>query len=190
VRGVNRYLPRSIAVRSAVFAPETFHARFSAVARSYCYVLYCHPVRAPHLAGRAGWTHRPLHDENMRRAAQILLGEHDFSAFRSVECQAKSPVKTLYQLDLMRRGDVLVFELRANAFLHHMVRNLVGSLIVVGRGAAPSHWIKDVLESRDRALCAPTFMADGLYLTHVEYPPEAVLPARDGLELAFPGLLS
>lgn len=189
VRGVNRYLPASIAVRAAGFAAEDFHARFSAVSRSYAYVLYSHPVRAPHLSGRAGWTHRPLNDDAMKQSAQVLLGEHDFSAFRSAECQAKSPIKTLHQADLTRRGDVLVFRFRANAFLHHMVRNLVGSLVAVGRGSEAPDFLQRVLDSKDRALCAPTFMADGLYLTHVGYPDGHLPVALDGLESAFPGLL-
>ncbi len=120
----------------------------------------------------------------------MLIGEHDFSAFRSVECQAKSPVKTLYRFDIARRGQMLVFQLRANAFLHHMVRNLVGTLLYVGQGKHPPEYLQHLLVQRDRSLAAPTFMADGLYLTAVEYPSEFHLPEDDALDLAFPGLLS
>jgi tRNA pseudouridine38-40 synthase len=189
VRGVNRYLPSSIAVRSAVLVPESFHARFSAMSRSYCYVLYTGQVRAPHLSGRAGWEFRPLRLEPMRQAAAMLIGEHDFSAFRSVECQAKSPVKTMHQFDITRRGQMLVFELRANAFLHHMVRNLVGSLLYVGQGKHQPDYLAQLLSGRDRSQAAPTFMADGLYLTAVEYPAEFKLPEGEALDLVFPGLL-
>ena len=189
VRGVNRYLPSSIAVRSACLVPETFHARFSAMSRSYCYVLYTGPVRVPHLSGRAGWEFRPVQLEPMQQAAAMLIGEHDFSAFRSVECQAKSPVKTLHRFDIVKRGEMLVFQLRANAFLHHMVRNLIGSLLYVGQGKQPAGYLAELIEGRDRSQAAPTFMADGLYLTAVEYPAEFALPQQGPLDLVFPGLL-
>ena len=188
VRGVNRYLPASIAVRWARIVDDTFHARFSAMSRSYCYALYCNPVRAPHLAGRAGWEFRALDHTRMQTAAALILGEHDFSAFRSSECQAKSPIKTLHRLDISRRGAMLTFEFHANAFLHHMVRNLVGSLLVIGKGSRPADWLMELLDGRDRSLCAPTFMPDGLYLTAVQYPVQFDLPAPEGIELAFPGL--
>jgi tRNA pseudouridine38-40 synthase len=190
VRGVNRYLPSSIAVRWSMPVDETFHARFSAVSRSYCYVLYSHPIRAPHLAGRAGWEFRALAVEPMQEAADRLIGEHDFSAFRSAECQAKTPVKTLHRLRIVRRGDLLMFDFHANAFLHHMVRNLVGSLLVVGKGNRPAAWISELIEGRDRSVAAPTFMPDGLYLTAVEYPAHFSLPAPEGVGAAFPGLAS
>ena len=189
VRGVNRYLPASIAVRSACLVPESFHARFSAMSRSYCYVLYTGQHRVPHLSGRAGWEFRPVELEPMREAASMLLGEHDFSAFRSVECQAKSPIKTLHQFDISRRGEMLVFQLRANAFLHHMVRNLLGSLLYVGQGKETPDYLFRLVAGRDRSQAAPTFMADGLYLTAVEYPSEFKLPASSVLDLVFPGLL-
>jgi tRNA pseudouridine38-40 synthase len=187
VRGVNRYLPPSVAVRWACLVDPTFHARFSAVSRTYHYVLYCHPVRAPHMVGRAGWSFRALDVSLIVEAAKVLEGEHDFSAFRSVECQAKSPIKVLHALDVQDHGDFLLFHLHASAFLHHMVRNIIGSLITVGRGSEPVSWLEEVLASRQRALAAPTFMADGLYLTKVEYPSEFSLPASDGIEAAFPG---
>ncbi|RZI43040.1 tRNA pseudouridine(38-40) synthase TruA [Herbaspirillum sp. HC18] len=180
VRGVNAFLPPSIAVRWACEVPHDpeneFHARFSATARTYHYVIYNHPVRSPLLAGKAGWVFRPLQVEPMRVAAQYLLGTHDFSAFRAAECQAKSPVKTMQDIRIERRGDLIVVTLTANAFLHHMVRNIVGSLIVVGNGNQPPVWMADILASRDRSRAAPTFMPDGLYLAKIAYDEKWRLP--------------
>ena len=187
VRGVNALLPAGCAVNwSRVVAPE-FHARYSATARSYRYLLLNHPVRPALDAGRAGWFHAPLDIERMQRAARQLLGEHDFSAFRSAECQARTPVRTLTRLDVRRRGDHVVFDVRANAFLHHMVRNIVGCLVYVGKGKYPPEWLGEVLAGRDRARAAPTFEAAGLYLAGVEYEarwglPEA--PRRTLLDLS------
>ncbi|MDB5776461.1 MAG: tRNA pseudouridine synthase [Herbaspirillum sp.] len=202
VRGVNAFLPPSIAVRWACELPPLdiaplpiatasqaidpryareggFHARFSATARTYHYLLYNHPVRAPLLVGRAGWVFRPLALQPMREAAQHLVGTHDFSSFRSIECQAKSPVRSMYGLDIAQSGDMFMFTLRANAFLHHMVRNIVGALIAVGHGRKDPAWIADLLAQRDRSRAAPTFMADGLYLARVEYPAQWQLPQHD-----------
>jgi tRNA pseudouridine38-40 synthase len=187
VRGVNAFLPPSIAVRWAHevrHVPlDAFHARFSATARTYNYLLYNHPVRSPLLAGRAGWVFRPLEIEPMRKAASYLLGTHDFSAFRAAECQARSPVKTMHEIRIERRGDLIVFTLRANAFLHHMVRNIVGSLIVAGNGNQPAEWLKQVLDGRDRSLAAPTFMPDGLYLGKIDYDGKWGLPQENFVAL-------
>jgi tRNA pseudouridine38-40 synthase len=189
VRGVNAFLPPSIAVRWACEVPleessagnpgereDGFHARFSASARTYHYVLYNHPVRSPLLAGKAGWTFRPLDVGLMQQGADHLIGMHDFSSFRAVECQAKSPVRTMESLQVRRHGDMIVFTLKANAFLHHMVRNIVGSLIYVGNGRQQPHWIAEVLAQKDRGCAAPTFMPDGLYLAKVDYPSRWQLP--------------
>ena len=184
VRGVNAFLPPSIAVRWAkelVADPADdpdnfFHARFSARARTYHYVLYNHSVRAPLLTGRAGFAFRPLDVDAMQQATACLLGWHDFSAFRSSQCQAKSPVKLMHEITIRRHGDLVVFTIRANAFLHHMVRNLVGSLMYIGTGRQPPSWLAQVLEGRDRNAAAPTFMPDGLYLAHIEYDPKWALP--------------
>jgi len=127
-------------------------------------------------AGRIGWFHAPLDTDRMQRAARLLIGEHDFSAFRSAECQARTPVRTLTRLDVARRGDHVVFELRANAFLHHMVRNIVGCLVYVGKGKYPPEWLGDVLAGRDRARAAPTIEAAGLYMAGVEYEARWGLP--------------
>jgi tRNA pseudouridine38-40 synthase len=192
VRGVNAFLPTSIAVQWACEVPaeiadlsttggqreDGFHARFSATARTYHYLLYNHPVRSPLLSGKVGWTFRPLDEERMRQAAAYLVGEHDFSAFRAVECQAKSPVRTMESLQIRRHGDMIVLTLKANAFLHHMVRNIVGSLIFVGNGRQPPSWIAEVLAQKNRSLAAPTFMPDGLYLAKVDYPVHWRLPQQ------------
>lgn len=179
VRGVNRFLPPGIAVLWAQVVDEPFHARFSAFSRSYSYYLLNHPVRPALAAGRVGWFHAPLDVAAMQQAAAGLLGEHDFSSFRAAECQAKSPVKHLSRFDIAERDGLLRFDLCANAFLHHMVRNLVGALVYVGKGAHPPGWLAELLAARDRTSAPPTFMPDGLYLTGVGYPAEFGLPARE-----------
>ncbi len=177
VRGVNRHLPDSIAVLWSRAVPEDFHARFSATGRHYRYLLLDRPVRPALGSGRVGWSARPLALDAMRAAAAMLIGEHDFSAFRAAECQAKSPVKTLHRLAIGRQGDVISFELHASAFLHHMVRNIVGALVYVGNGRQAPGWLATLLASRDRTLAAPTFAADGLYFAGVDYAAEWGLPA-------------
>lgn len=187
VRGVNAFLPASIAVRWAcemplvtpMEHPDNFHARFSAVARTYHYVLYNHPVRSPLFTGSAGWVFRPLDVDKMQEAAQCLLGTHDFTTFRAAECQAKSPIRTMHSLSVTRHADVIVFTFKANAFLHHMIRNIVGSLIVVGIGKQSPQWLLDVFNKKDRSVAAPTFMPDGLYLARVDYPDKWALPQED-----------
>ncbi|MFN7087147.1 MAG: tRNA pseudouridine(38-40) synthase TruA [Burkholderiales bacterium] len=177
VRGANALLPPALAVTWAKTVAERFHARYSALDRCYRYVLLNHAVRPAADRGRVGWFHLPLDVDAMRRAAQLLVGEHDFSAFRSAECQAKSPVRELRRLSVERRGDYVIFELRANAFLHHMVRNIVGCLVYVGKGKYPPQWLGEVLAGRDRMRAAPTFSAAGLYLADVVYGSEWELPA-------------
>lgn len=170
VRGVNAHLPRSIAVRWARAVPEDFHARFAAVRRRYRYTLYNHPVRSPLLEQRAFWCFRPLDRSAMREAATALLGEHDFSSFRSSQCQARTPVKTLESIDWIERGDLIELRLTANAFLHHMVRNVVGALVEVGCGRQPVEWLGALLAARDRRQGAPTAPPGGLVFERVEYP--------------------
>ncbi|MGE5793387.1 MAG: tRNA pseudouridine(38-40) synthase TruA [Bacteroidota bacterium] len=177
VRGTNANLPAAIAVQWAAEVDGEFHARYSAASRTYVYVLYNHAVRPAVLAGKVGWFHLPLDVERMRRAAQALVGEHDFSAFRSAECQAKTPVRELAGVAIERCGDYVLLELSANAFLHHMVRNVVGCLVQVGKGAAPPEWLAEVLAGRDRRRAAATFGPEGLYLTRVSYPARWKLPA-------------
>ncbi len=176
VRGVNALLPKSIAVRWAHPVSDDFHARFSAQGRSYRYFLLNRSTRSALHAGKVGWFHAPLDLAKMQQAAQCLLGTHDFSAFRASQCQAKSPIKTLRQLEITREGDMLIFDVSADAFLHHMVRNLVGCLVYVGKGKYPVEWMTQVLQSRDRKLAAPTFSPDGLYLRHVKYDAKWALP--------------
>ncbi|MCE2866178.1 MAG: tRNA pseudouridine(38-40) synthase TruA [Burkholderiaceae bacterium] len=181
VRGVNAYLPASIAVRWAAEVAggdDGFHARFSALVRTYHYVIYNHPVRSPLWHGRAGWAFRPLDADAMHAAAQALIGEHDFSAFRAAECQAASPVRKMQAVAVDRRGELLIVTLRANAFLQHMVRNIVGSLIQVGSANRPAAWVGELLASRNRELAAPTFSPDGLYLAKVDYDARWGLPQQ------------
>ena len=176
VRGVNAHLPATVAVLWAHPVPDAFHARYSATARHYAYLLLVRPERPGLLAGRAGWYHRPLDADAMRAAAKPLIGRHDFSAFRAAECQAKSPVKTLHRLDVDTHGDLVRFTLSADAFLHHMVRNLVGALVAIGAGKAPPPWIGELLETRDRTRGPATFSPDGLYFTGVDYDAAFGLP--------------
>ena len=176
VRGVNTLLPPACAVTWSQPVADDFHARYSARARHYRYLLLNHPVRPAADQARVGWFHLPLDLEPMRSARRFLIGEHDFSAFRSSECQARSPVRTLTRLDIKRNADYLVFEFCGNAFLHHMVRNIVGCLVYVGKGKHPPEWVGEVLAGRDRNRAAPTFEAAGLYLSRVEYEARWGLP--------------
>lgn len=176
VRGVNALLPARMAVLWARPVASHFHARHAAIERSYRYVLHDHPVRPAILSGRVGWSHARLDTDKMAMAATYLLGRHDFSAFRAAQCQARTAVRELRQASVKRVGDFVVFEFRANAFLHHQVRNMVGALVWVGLGRRPPAWIAELLQSRDRREGAATFAADGLYLTGVRYDPVWGLP--------------
>jgi len=177
VRGLNALLPPSIRVQWAHLVDERFHARFSATSRTYVYLLRSHRVASPILHGKAGWTHQPLDARRMRNAAAHLTGRHDFTSFRSSECQASSPVRNLDQLELIEAGEFFVFIFRANAFLHHMIRNLMGALVEVGKGRREPEWIGELLRQRDRRLAPGTFPAAGLYLARVDYPGEFGLPS-------------
>ncbi|WP_091189790.1 tRNA pseudouridine(38-40) synthase TruA [Formivibrio citricus] len=178
VRGVNSFLSTGVAVLWAREVPDSFHARFSATARHYRYLLINHPVRPALWAGRVGWIHQQLDIAAMREAAGLLLGEHDFSSFRAAECQAKTPVKTLRRLDIAQEGNLLICDFSADAFLHHMVRNLMGALLHIAKGNEPPAWITELLARCDRSVAPPTFMPDGLYLAGVSYPPEYALPSE------------
>jgi tRNA pseudouridine38-40 synthase len=177
VRGTNANLHDAARVLWARETAAQFHARYSARSRTYRYLLSDEPVAPAVLRGRVGWYHRPLDAGAMMRAAQSLVGEQDFSAFRDAQCQAKSPVRTLVEAGVARRGNLIVLTFRANAFLHHMVRNLVGSLVYVGAGKQQPGWIAELLAARDRNAAAPTFAPEGLYLAAVEYDPAFDLPA-------------
>jgi len=176
VRGVNSHLPAGVAVLWAREVDESFHARFAATQRGYRYVLLNHPVRPGLNQGLIGWHHRPLDADAMNRAAALLLGQHDFSAFRAAECQARSPVKEMRLAQIERRGEYLLCDFQADGFLHHMVRNLMGCLVQIGAGSQSSEWLGGILQGRDRTLAAPTFDAAGLYLTHIRYPAHFALP--------------
>ena len=197
VRGTNTFLPSDIAVQWARPVPDTFHARASATARRYAYVLLQSPVRPSIDAGRVGWVFHPLDGQAMRAAAAHLLGEHDFTSFRASACQSPTPVKTVRRIDITRRGPERIepgeewspcywrFEFEANAFLHHMIRNIMGCLIAVGQGAQPVDWVRQVLAARSRKVAAPTFLPDGLYFLGPVYDSAWGLPERTA---AFDGL--
>lgn len=187
VRGTNANLPPTIRVLWAKNVPMDFHARFSARSRTYHYLLLNDPTASALMAGLAGWFHAPLNLCAMREVAKMLVGEHDFSAFRAAECQAKTPVKTLYEVDvssLVVGGTnpqrFIKFSFRGNAFLHHMIRNIVGSLIYVGAGRHSRDDFETIFESRDRTRAAPTFAPDGLYLAAIEYDQLFSLPVVAG----------
>jgi tRNA pseudouridine38-40 synthase len=179
VRGVNSFLPPSVCVRWAQLVADEFHARFSAHGRCYRYLLLNRPQRPGVGHGRVGWYHHPLDVALMQQAANALLGEHDFSSFRAADCQAKTPVKTMRRADVQRVGELIVFDFAASAFLHHMVRNLVGSLVYIGQGKHPPEWMAQLLIAADRRVAAPTFAAAGLYLVGVDYEAHWELPVSD-----------
>jgi tRNA pseudouridine38-40 synthase len=176
VYGANANLPKTVSVQWARPVAEDFHARFSAVRRRYRYVILNREVRPTFLAWRVAWEYRPLSESLMQQAAQPLVGEHDFSAYRAVACQAKSPTRTLLELRVSRDRDLVILDLEANAFLHHMVRNIAGVLMDIGAGKQSPVWAREVLESRDRTLGGVTAPPHGLYLTGVSYPAHFELP--------------
>ncbi|MGZ5131335.1 MAG: tRNA pseudouridine(38-40) synthase TruA [Caldimonas sp.] len=178
VRGTNRYLPGDIAVQWCRFPGDGFHSRASALGRRYAYVLLESPVRPALEAGQVGWTFRKLDGEAMRTAAAGLIGTHDFSAFRSAECQAPTPVKTLRKVAIERRGAYWRFDFEADAFLHHMIRNIMGCLVAVGSGVRDAAWLGAVLAQKDRGLASATFAPDGLYFLGPYYDPGHAIPDR------------
>jgi tRNA pseudouridine38-40 synthase len=178
VRGTNRFLPPDIAVQWAKPVPDAFHSRASATSRRYAYVVLESAVRPSLDAGRVGWTFRPLDERPMREAAAMLLGEHDFTSFRASECQARSPVKTLMRAEISRRGAYWRFDFEADAFLHHMIRNILGCLLRVGLGLKPAQGLLAVSAAKTRDAAAPTFAPDGLYFLGPVYSPQWGLPDR------------
>ncbi len=178
VRGCNAFLPPDIAVQWCHQVDEGFHARYLARSRRYAYLLRESPVRAALEQGLVGWTFRPLDGDAMLAAAASLIGEHDFSAFRAAQCQALSPVKWMHDIRIRRQGAYWRFDFEASAFLHHMVRNLMGCLVAVGSGVRPVGWMAQVLASRSRQMAAPTFAADGLYFLGPRYDAGLRLPTR------------
>ena len=178
VHGVNTKLPDEIRVHWAVKVDHSFHARFSAIARTYRYIIHCDEVRPACLAQFVTWTGYELDSQAMQKAAQLLVGEHDFSCFRSSQCQAHSPVRNIEAIQFRTLGRFIVMEIKANAFLHHMVRNIIGSLMEVGRGAKPQDWLGELLAGKDRKLAAATAAPWGLYFVKAHYPTEITLPEQ------------
>jgi tRNA pseudouridine38-40 synthase len=178
VRGTNSYLPPDIAVQWAQSMPVDFHSRGSAIARRYAYVLLESAVRPSVEANRVGWVHRPLSLSNMQLSAQYLLGENDFSSFRAAQCQALSPIKTMHRIDISQRGAYWRFEFEASAFLHHMIRNIMGTLLTIGHGQQAPEWMASVLAARSRKAAAPTFSPNGLYFVGPVYARHWGLPER------------
>lgn len=186
VFGANSHLPPDISLRWARPVPAGFHARYAALAREYRYLILDHPARSALFARRAAHSRYRLDAAAMAEGAAALVGEHDFSAFRAAGCQSRTPMRRVERIAVYRRGDLVVVDIRANAFVHHMVRNIVGSLRVVGRGLEPPAWIGDLLASRDRRRGGATAPAHGLYFMRAEFPPEYGLPAS---EPPTPGLM-
>lgn len=176
VLGANANLPTEVAVTWAQAVAAEFHARFSAQSRSYRYLILNRGARSSLLAHRATWIHRPLDANAMHEAGQALAGTHDFSSYRAIGCQAKSPVRTLHSLSVRRYGDLIDLRVHADAFLHHMVRNIAGVLMAIGRGERPVEWAAEVLSLRDRTLGGVTAPPDGLYFERVWYPEEFRIP--------------
>jgi len=177
VRGGNAHLPPDISLNWSREAPDDFHARFSAVARRYRYLIFNRPLRSALWRDRAAWYYRPLDAERMQEAGQALVGTHDFSSFRAAACQARHPVREIHALTVQQRGDGVVLDAKANAFLHHMIRNIAGVLMAIGAGDRPVEWAREVLEQRDRTQAGVTAPAEGLYLLAVYYPERFGLPA-------------
>jgi len=180
VRGVNAFLPESIVVNWAQPVSADFSARYSAFERTYIYALHAGPCRSPMTASRAGYVMLPADRwfdvDAMQLASACLIGEHDFTSFRSSECQSKSPIKTIYSIEIYSKEPWLYFKIKGNAFLHHMVRNLVGSFIQIGVGKQSAEWMAEVLAAKDRSIAAPTFSPAGLYLTQIAYPEQFHIP--------------
>jgi len=174
--GGNTNLPRDIAIHWVRQVSDEFSARFSAVSRSYRYILFNRKVRSAVFQHNVSWSFEPLDAAAMNDAAQLLIGEHDFSAFRSSQCQAKHAIREMQAISVKREADYVILDIKANAFLHHMVRNIMGTLMVIGRGDQPVAWMREVLQGQDRKSAGMTAQAAGLYLINVEYPVEHGLP--------------
>lgn len=185
VLGANANIPKAISVLWAKPVSEEFHARFSALRRRYRYVIANRPVRPTFAAGRVSWDHRPLDEQRMQQAANHLLGEHNFNAYRTAACQAHSTVRTIHHLKVQRREDLVIIDITANAFLHHMVRNIAGVLMAIGAGEQDVDWSKQVLAARDRTLGGVTASPHGLYFMGVEYPPEFGIPQLSPTQLVW-----
>lgn len=181
--GTNSHLPPSIVVRWARSVDYSFHARFKAVARHYRYVIFNHPIRPAILSGRVTWHYYPLDIKQMEEAGKYLIGEQNFSSFRSSQCNSKSPMRNVTAFSIQRQGDFVIIEIEANAFLHHMVRNIAGTLMKIGAGFKDPNWMESVLQAKSRRAAAETAPADGLYLTQVRYPEPYIFPLSEQLFL-------
>lgn len=181
--GTNTHLPSDISVRWVAPVSCEFHARFSARSRRYRYLMHNARTRSGLLSERAAWVKRPLDEQRMDEAAQALVGEHDFSAFRGSGCQSRSPVRAVSDISVRRKDELVILDIRANAFLLHMVRNIAGSLMEIGVGDRPIQWLRTLLEERKRTLAGMNAPPGGLYFTAVEYPPEFGLPAPPAIWL-------
>ncbi|MDP7591461.1 MAG: tRNA pseudouridine(38-40) synthase TruA [Litorilituus sp.] len=176
--GVNTHLPRDVAVTWVKAVSEDFHARFSATARRYRYIIYNNALRSAILSDGISHFHYPLDETLMHEGAQYLVGKHDFTSFRTVHCQSHSPTRTIEHCQVTRQGEYIIVDVKANAFLHHMVRNIVGSLMRVGQAQEPISWIKEVLEHKNRCMAGVTAPPEGLYFVEVDYPQQFALPKR------------
>lgn len=176
VLGGNVNLPQDISILWVRPAADDFHARYSATGRSYRYIILNRSARPGIYNHRVTWECRLLDEHKMQQAADCLIGEHDFTSYRAVDCQSNSPVRRVRRLDVNRIGDTVIINIEANAFLHHMVRNIAGVLMEIGMGKAPVEWSQQVLEARDRTLGGVTAAPDGLYLMNVTYPEKFNIP--------------
>ncbi len=181
-QGTNRYLPPDISINWVIEVDPTFHARYEALSRQYTYVIYNHNTRSPHLYQRMLWKKNDLSIDAMQKGANFLIGSHDFNAFRAARCQASHACRTIQALHIIRVQRIVLIKVEANGFLHHMVRNLVGSLLAVGEGSKDPEWIQIVLNSKNRKYAAATALPDGLYLTQVNYAPHFNIPIAPSVD--------
>ncbi|XOV88375.1 MAG: tRNA pseudouridine(38-40) synthase TruA [Pseudomonadota bacterium] len=189
-RGTNRYLPDTVSVLWAGEVDTAFSARFSATARRYLYLIHTSAVRSPFLVNELTYHSKPLDAAAMEEAAQQLLGEHDFTSFRAAGCQARTPFREIREIGVRQCGDIIAVDVTASAFLHHMVRNIVGALLLVGEGRREPGWIGEVLAARDRRLAGATASPKGLYLIDVTYPADFGIPAGPSLPHLFSTLVT
>lgn len=172
IHGVNSFLPKDICVKWGREMSDHFHARYSATARRYCYIIYNAAVRPALFRSQVTWQYRQLNHDLMQEGGQYLLGENDYTSFRSIECQSNTPMRNIHQIQINRSGDMVIIDITANAFLHHMVRNIAGVLMAVGTGKKPPNWVGEILQAKDRRLGAETAPPYGLYLMSITYPKE------------------
>ena len=184
LEGTNTHLSSNVRVRWVKYINDEFHARFSAVARRYCYVIDNRPVRSALMSKQLSWQRRPLDVLLMQKGADYLIGEHNFTSYRHVHCQAKSPVKKIHYLNITRRGDLITIDIKATAFLHHMVRNIAGVLMTIGTGKQKPEWAKEILDACDRREGGETAPPFGLYLVDIDYPEVFSIPTK-GIDLPF-----